>query len=53
MAGEYIAPGTSSKQINENIENDPNTKEGNEDYFACSQNLYTEERCKYRVHKTI
>jgi hypothetical protein len=38
---EYIIPGTSSKQINEKIENDPNIKEGNEEYFVYPQNLYT------------
>jgi hypothetical protein len=41
MATEYIIPGTSSKQINENIKNDPNIKEGNENNFAYPQNLYT------------
>jgi hypothetical protein len=41
MISEHILPGTSSKQIEENIENDPNIKEGNEDYFAYPQNLYT------------
>jgi hypothetical protein len=41
MMSEYIVPGTLSKQINENIENDPNIKEGNEDYFVYPQNLYT------------
>jgi hypothetical protein len=34
MMSEYIVFGTSSKQINENMKNDPNIKEGNEDYFA-------------------
>jgi hypothetical protein len=41
MMREYILPGTSSKQINENIKNNPNIKEGNEDYFTYPQNLYT------------
>jgi hypothetical protein len=40
MISEYIVPGTSSKQINENIENNPHIKEGNEDYFLYPQNLY-------------
>jgi hypothetical protein len=35
---EYIVPGTSSKQIEENIENDQNIKEGNENYFVHPQN---------------
>jgi hypothetical protein len=41
MMSEYILLETSSKQLYENIENDPNIKEGNEDYFAYPQNLYT------------
>jgi hypothetical protein len=40
MISEYILPRTSSKQINKNIENDPNIKEGNENHFEYPQNLY-------------
>jgi hypothetical protein len=38
MMSEYIFPGISFKQINENIENNPYIKEGNKDYFAYPQN---------------
>jgi hypothetical protein len=41
MINEYIVPGTSSKEISVFIENDPNIKESNEDYFTYPQNLYT------------
>jgi hypothetical protein len=41
IINEYIVPGTSSKQINENIGNDQNIKESNEDYFLYPQILYT------------
>jgi hypothetical protein len=41
MTNEYIVPGTSSKEISVFIENDPNIKEGNEEYFEYPQNLYT------------
>jgi hypothetical protein len=37
----YIVPETSSKEISVFIENDPNIKENNEDYFTYPQNLYT------------
>jgi hypothetical protein len=40
MITEYILPGTSSEKINENIQNNPNIKEGNENNFAYPQNLY-------------
>jgi hypothetical protein len=33
MISEYIVPGTSSNQINENMENNSNIKEGNENNF--------------------
>jgi hypothetical protein len=36
-----MLPGTSSKEISVFIENDPNIKEGNEDYFTDPQILYT------------
>jgi hypothetical protein len=56
MTNEYILPGTSSKQINENIVNDQNIKEGNKNNFVNPQNLYLlllqRKRCKYNVHKT-
>jgi hypothetical protein len=41
MTSEYIIPGSSSKQITDNSENNPNIKEGYEDYFTYPQNLYT------------
>jgi hypothetical protein len=41
MTSEYIIPGISSKEISVFIENDPNIKEGNEEYFVYPQNLYT------------
>jgi hypothetical protein len=34
MISEYIIPRTSSKEISVFIENHPNIREGNEDYFA-------------------
>jgi hypothetical protein len=39
MKDGYIVHGTSSKEISVFIENDPNIKEGNEDYFTYPQNL--------------
>jgi hypothetical protein len=41
MTNEYIIPGTLSKEISVFIENDPNIKDGNENYFTYPQNLYT------------
>jgi hypothetical protein len=41
MTNEYVVSGTSSKETSVLIENDPNIKEGNEDYFTYPQNLYT------------
>jgi hypothetical protein len=41
MTGQYIIPGTSSKEISVFIENDPKIKEGNEDYFTYPENLHT------------
>jgi hypothetical protein len=38
---EEVLAGTSSKEIRVFIENDPNIKEGNEDYFTYPENLYT------------
>jgi hypothetical protein len=37
----YIIPGTTSKQIDNEIINDPNVKEGNESFYIYPQDLYT------------
>jgi hypothetical protein len=37
----YIIPGTTSKQIDNEIINDPNMKEGNEHFYIYPQELYT------------
>jgi hypothetical protein len=41
MTSDYILPGTLLKEISVFIKNDPNIKEGNEDYFTYPQNIYT------------
>jgi hypothetical protein len=48
MMSEYIIPGTLSKQLNENIENNPNINAYPELIYI----IVAEERSKYRVHKT-
>jgi hypothetical protein len=37
----YILPGTTSEEIDNDIINDPNTKEGNERFYIYPQELYT------------
>jgi hypothetical protein len=36
----YIIPGTTSKEIDVELINDPNVKEGNEHYYVYLQELY-------------
>jgi hypothetical protein len=40
MKNEFIFPGTTSEEIDNNIENDSDKKEGNEKHYLYLQNLY-------------